>query len=91
MRRWKNPPLIDTSFVAHLLKLPYRHIWSDYDTEADVLYLSFRKPQGATDSIMESDGDIYHYRGKQLVGMTVLNASKRVGGSSTAGRKKLRR
>ena len=67
---------IDTSFVPQLVKLPYRHVWSDYDTEADVLYLSFRKPQGADDTIMESDGNLYHYRGKELVGITILNASQ---------------
>lgn len=69
--------LIDTEFVSKLLKLPYRHVWSDYDDEADVLYLSFRKPQGANDSVMESDGNLYHYRDDQLVGVTVMNASKR--------------
>ncbi len=81
--------LIDTSFVPQLLSLPYRHIWSDYDAEADVLYLSFRKPQGATDSIMESDGNLYHYRGKQLVGVTILNASRQVGHAAAKRRKKL--
>jgi uncharacterized protein YuzE len=48
-----------------------RHIWIDYDAEADVLYLSFRKPQQATDS--ELDGDvIYHYRQGELVGLTIM-------------------
>jgi uncharacterized protein YuzE len=65
-----------TDLIPPLLKLPYRHVWSDYDAEADVLYLSFRKPQGANDSLMESDGNIYHYRDKQLVGVTILNVSK---------------
>ena len=83
--------LIDTSFVPQLLKLPYRHVWSDYDDEADVLYLSFRKPQGATDSIMESDGNIYHYRGDQLVGLTVLNAHKLMDKPSIQRRKRPRR
>jgi len=58
-----------------VLALPVRQMWSDYDVEADVLYISFRKPQQANDSIMESDGNIYHYRDDELVGITVLNAS----------------
>ena len=70
--------LIDISILPPLIKLPYRHIWSDYDADADVLYLSFRKPQGADDSIMESDGNIYHYRDKQLVGVTILNVGKQI-------------
>ncbi len=72
--------LIDAQLVANLLKLPYRQIWSDYDEEADVLYLSFRKPQGANDSVMGEDGNIYNYHDEQLVGVTVLNASKKVAG-----------
>ncbi len=81
-------PVIDSKFVSQLLKLPYRHVWSDYDAEADVLYLSFRKPQGANDTIMESDGNLYHYRDEQLVGVTVLNASKRASRQVPKRRKK---
>ena len=28
---------------------------------------------------MESDGNLYHYDGKQLVGVTILNASQKIG------------
>ncbi len=80
--------VVDPNFVSQLLKLPYQHVWSDYDAEADVLYLSFRKPQGANDTIMESDGNLYHYRDKQLVGVTVMNASKKAVLPSANGRKK---
>lgn len=48
---------------------------SDYDAEADVLYISFRKPQQANDSVMEDDGNIYHYHDGALVGVTVMHAS----------------
>ena len=70
--------VIDAELVAGIFKLPHRQMWSDYDTEADVLYISFRKPQGANDSVMGDDGNIYHYYAKELVGVTVLNASKRL-------------
>ena len=54
-----------------------RQIWIDYDDEADVLYLSFRKPQQATDS--ELDGDvIYHYRQGDLVGLTIIGLRDRL-------------
>jgi uncharacterized protein YuzE len=49
----------------------------DYDAEGDVLYLSFARPQQATDSVMGEDGNVYHYRGEQLVGATILHASQR--------------
>jgi uncharacterized protein YuzE len=48
----------------------------DYDAEGDVLYLSFETPQQATDSVMGEDGNVYHYRGERLVGVTILHASK---------------
>jgi uncharacterized protein YuzE len=64
----------DPSIVSHLLKLGREHYWVDYDDEADTLYISFRKPQCAKDSVM--DGNIiYHYDGENLVGVTVLNAT----------------
>jgi uncharacterized protein YuzE len=49
----------------------------DYEAEGDVLYLSFARPQQATDSVMGEDGNVYHYRGEQLVGVTILHASQR--------------
>lgn len=70
--------LIPNALVAQLLALPARQVWSDYDREADVLYLSFRKPQNANDSILEDDGNVYHYRDEQLVGVTILNASQKI-------------
>ncbi|MDP6180590.1 MAG: DUF2283 domain-containing protein [Desulfatiglandales bacterium] len=68
---------IDLSFVSNLLRLPSTHVWSDYDDEADVLYLSFEKPQCADDSIMEEDGNVHHYRKNRLVGITLPNAKQR--------------
>ena len=47
-----------------------RRAWIDYDEEADVLYISFRRPQRATDSVVE-DNVVYHYDGDLLAGMTV--------------------
>lgn len=56
--------------------MPSKRLWVDYDEEADVLYIRFKKPQQANDSVMEED-IIYHYRDKDLVGLTVLHASSR--------------
>ena len=66
---------ISRELISGLLDLSARHLWADYDPEADVLYLSFRKPQQANDSILEADGNVYHYHDNELVGITVLNAS----------------
>lgn len=69
---------IDHRLIPLLLELPSRHVLMDYDDEADVLYLSFEKPQQATDSLVGQDGHIYHYRHDRLVGVTILHARKRV-------------
>ena len=63
--------------VPQLLRLPTQRMWVDYDEEADVLYLSFRKPQRATDSEARDDGIIVRKRGKESVGLTILDASTR--------------
>ena len=63
--------------VPKLIGLPRTSMWIDYDAEADVLYLSFQRPQRATDSEMRNDGIVVHRRGKQIVGLTILEASSR--------------
>jgi uncharacterized protein YuzE len=60
--------------IPYSLTAPSSRIWIDYDEEADVLYISFRKPQRANDSLLE-DNIIYYYRDRDLVGLTVLKAS----------------
>ena len=52
-----------------------QHMWIDHDKEADVLYISFERPQNADDSIMESNV-IIHKRKNKIVGLTILHASK---------------
>jgi uncharacterized protein YuzE len=52
----------------------------DYDEEADVLYISFERPQKATDSEMTDGGVLLRYRRERLVGVTILDASPRAEG-----------
>ena len=63
--------------VSHFIKLPETKMWIDYDKEADVLYISFKRPQKATDSEMLDNGVLFRYKEDELVGITVLDASKR--------------
>jgi uncharacterized protein YuzE len=63
--------------VPRLIDLPTKQIWIDYDADADVLYLSFAKPQRATDSELRDDGILVHRRGKKVVGLTIQDASTR--------------
>ena len=76
-----NEEMIREIFKAtpHLLKFPFGRMWIDYDREADVLYISFKRPQKATDSEMLENGIIVGYKGQKIVGLTILEASKRNG------------
>jgi len=55
----------------------YEKVWLDYDSEADVLYLHFEEKPSSTHSKMRDDGIILDYRGSHLVGLTILEASRR--------------
>lgn len=63
--------------TPHILKFPTTKMWIDYDKGADVLYVSFKRPQKATDSEMLENGIILRYRDDDLVGITILEASER--------------
>jgi uncharacterized protein YuzE len=64
--------------VPLLVAFPTTHFWVDYNQEADVLYISFERPQKTTDTELTDEGLLLRYRHKQLVGVTVLDASTRV-------------
>jgi uncharacterized protein YuzE len=63
--------------VPQLLEVPHDRIWTTYDKEADVLYVNFKKPSHADDSEITDDDIIIRYEAGQIVGITILNASKR--------------
>jgi uncharacterized protein YuzE len=67
------------ALVPQLLDITHKKIWVDYDEEADVLYVNFKKPSHADDSELTDDDVIIRYENEQVVGMTFLNASKRRG------------
>jgi uncharacterized protein YuzE len=68
------------NLVPELLDVPHSRIWTVYDKEADVLYLNFKKPSHVDDSELTDDDLIIRYEKGSVVGITVLNASRRRGG-----------
>jgi len=68
-----------TAMASDMLRLPAQHVWVDYDQEADVLYMSFRRPQNATRTIEVDDDILLRKNGRTIVGLTILNASTRRG------------
>lgn len=64
-----------------IAQLGNEDIWLSYDREADVLYVNFGNRQKATDTIALNEISVLlRYQGKKLVGITVLEVSKRVKG-----------
>ena len=68
------------NLVPELLDVPHSRIWTVYDKEADVLYLNFKKPSHADDSELTDDDLIIRYEKGAIIGITVLNASRRRSG-----------
>ncbi len=66
------------TLVPQLLEIPHSRIWTTYDKDADVLYVNFKKPSHADDSKLTDDDIIVRYEEGQIIGITILNASKRV-------------
>jgi uncharacterized protein YuzE len=58
-------------------RTPHHAVWLTYDTEADTLYVNYKKPSYATDSEMMHDDVIVRYEGDTIIGFTVLYVSKR--------------
>ena len=66
------------ALARQAVKWPASSLWLDFDEEADVLSISLKRPQKATETVDLDDlGVLLHYRGKELVGITVLDASTR--------------
>jgi len=65
------------NLIPNLLDIPHPRVWSAYDKEADVLYINFKKPSHADDSELTEDDIIIRYEKGEIIGVTVLNASKR--------------
>lgn len=63
--------------IPQLVKMTSKKLWIDYDTEADVLYINFKRPQQAMDSEMLENGIIIRYKENKIVGLTILDASSR--------------
>ena len=64
-------------FLPAVKRAPESSVWLTYDQEADVLYVNFKKPSIATDSELTDDDVIIRYEGEEVIGLTVLNVSKR--------------
>lgn len=66
-----------TRAIPLLLTFLAQRFWGDYDADADVLYISFQRPQEATETEMADDGILVRCRGREPIGITILDALTR--------------
>lgn len=71
--------VIDINEINSILPwfLKQKTVWANYDEEADVLYMHFKKPNHSDHSEITENEIIIRYEKDEIVGLTVLNASKR--------------
>jgi uncharacterized protein YuzE len=62
--------------IPALQATPHAQLTVSYDEGADVMYVNLRKGK-ATDSELTDDDVIIRYEGTEIIGYTVLHASKR--------------
>ena len=65
------------SLLPIVSETPSKNIWLSYDAEADVLYVNFKMPSHADDSEITDNDVIIRYEGDEVIGYTVLHASRR--------------
>jgi len=64
-------------FLTFLKEIPKSPFLCLYDAEADLLYIDFYNPPKLADDSELTDRDIIiRYKGDEIVGLTVLDASK---------------
>lgn len=72
-----NPIKDYLRLIPAIISSPSHIIWLTFDKEADVLYINFKNPSIATDSELTDDDVIIRYDGDEIIGYTILNATKR--------------
>lgn len=66
-----------SKIIPLVLEFNQKQVVFDYDKEADVMYLSLKYPQQATDSELLPNDLVVNYRKNEIVGVTILNAGKK--------------
>ena len=78
-RKGRSDAIAGALALAQLVgSFPSAQLYLDYDEGPDVLYISLKRPQQATHTVELADqGILLDYRDKEMVGITVLDASTR--------------
>jgi uncharacterized protein YuzE len=63
--------------IHAILQAPHRAMHCTFDKQADVMCVNFEPGAEATDSELGPGDIIVRYRGDEVIGLTVLHASRR--------------
>ncbi len=80
------PPMDPQAFIDLLPAVrqsPGHSMQCTYDETADLVYVSFKPEAEATDSELGPNDIVVRYRGDEMIGLTILHASRRIRGAST--------
>jgi len=62
--------------LKHVIKMSKPPLWLSYDREGDALHVIFEDAKKSDKSALNKDDMILTKRGRKVVNMTILNASK---------------
>lgn len=62
--------------LRHLIKMQKPPLWLSYDREGDALHVIFEEAKKSDKSALEKNDIIVTKRGKRIINMTVLHASR---------------
>ncbi|MFP4051486.1 MAG: DUF2283 domain-containing protein [Thermoplasmata archaeon] len=65
------------NLASDVMNINKNNVWISHDKEADVIYINFKKPSNPDDSELTDDNIIIRYEEGEVVGLTILHASKR--------------
>ena len=62
--------------LRYILGMPKPPLWFSYDREGDVLHVIFEEAKKQDKSALDKSDIIVTRRGKKIINMTILNASR---------------
>ena len=62
--------------LHHLIKMQKPPLWLSYDREGDALHVIFEEAKKTDKSILDKNDIITTKRGRKIINMTILNASR---------------
>jgi len=65
------------NLASDVMNINKNNVWISHDKEADVIYINFKKSSNPDDSELTDDDIIIRYEEGEVVGLTILHASKR--------------